>query len=509
MARDTLPIGWSGRTRVDLPLSTIHRHALITGTTGYGKSGLLLSVILGVLGQKTGTSCCIVDPKGETVEALRETFIPTLSSRFPGITPNRIVTIAPFSSHGVPLNPCARIPGLPVEVQAHHVGVLVAGLVEGFGPRMQSLLGWVVRGVIEAKGSLLDVRRVVTEDGAGGQLAMRVEDEEVRDYLLRVLPTETRATKDAIRARIEHLLLLPCLKGMLCAEGSISGADIIEAPMALVDTSGSPLGLESTAQFIGGWIFTLLASAALTRPVTPSTHPVLLVIDEWHRVAATAANDLERLLSQVRHRKVGLWLANQTLGQVAGLSPSLLTSLLTNISIQALFRPKLEDLRELDELLPVTGRKVDPDMPDRLLSKDEERRRYKSMLAKLPPRQALLVDRIAGAAQVVTTLGLPFEEAARRARLLPEAEIAAWRRGRFGVPMETLLKQARSTLTSSEAAPVARPPARRAAVPAEAVAEAGAAEAAVPVECEKTFTVDVPARPAGRARQQRLRLVLP
>lgn len=507
MPDDTLPVGWGGaggRAPVELPLTTVHRHALITGTTGYGKSGLLLSIILGLMAKRTGTGCVIVDPKGETAEAMRETFLPVLAERFPGLTPSRVVTVAPFSTYGVALNACSPIAGLPIEVQAHHVGTLVAGLVDGFGPRMASLLGWVLRGVIEARGNLLDVRRVVTEDAAGVALAARVRDEEVRDYLVRILPTETRATKDAIRARIEHLLLLPCLKAMLCAEGSISGADIIEAPVAIVDTSGSPLGMESTAQFVGGWIFTLLASAALTRPLTPTTHPVLLIIDEWHRVAATASNDLERLLSQVRHRRVGLWLANQTLGQVEGLSGSLFQSLLTNISIQALFRPKPEDMRDLDDLLPVTGRKIDPDVPDRLLSRDEERRRYKAMLAKLPPRQALLVDRVAGTAQVITTLSLPFEEAARRARALPEATITAWRRGRFGVPMEGLLRQARPTLVG------ALPPAVGGVERGGATrrAEGGAEPVLVP-EAEPMAVEVGRGGPTRRSPRERLRLVLP
>lgn len=505
MPADTLPVGWggaAGATPIALPLTTIHRHALVTGTTGYGKSGLLLSIILGLLARRAGTGCVVVDPKGETAESLREVFLPVLAERFPGLTPGRVVTVAPFSSYGVPLNACAPITGLPIEVQAHHVCTLVAGLVDGFGPRMSSLLGWVLRGVIEARGNLLDVRRVVTEDAVGVALAARVRDEEVRDYLVRILPTESRATKDAIRARIEHLLLLPYLKAMLSADGSISGSDLIEAPVSIVDTSGSPLGMESTAQFVGGWIFTLLASAALTRPLTPTTHPVLLVIDEWHRVATTASNDLERLLSQVRHKKVGLWLANQTLGQVEGLSSSLFQSLLTNISIQALFRPKPEDMRDLDDLLPVTGRKVDPDMPDRLLGRDEEKRRYKAMLAKLPPRQALLVDRVAGTAQVITTLGLPFEEAGRRARALPEAELTAWRRGRFGVPMAELLRQARPTLLGA-------PPAR-----AEGVERGEVPRREAGPELESVPTVEHAegerVRPTSRRpARERLRLVLP
>lgn len=498
-AADVLPVGWRGegasRSPLTLPLNTIHRHGLVTGTTGYGKTGFLLSVILGLLSGRSRTGIVVVDPKGETVELLRERFLPTLCERFPELAPERLVTVAPFGRFGVRLNPCARVPGLPIEVQAHHVGELVAGLVDGMGPRMSSALGWVLRAVIEAGGSLLDVRAALVDPVAAQSLALRVRDEEVRDYLLRTLSRESQATKDALRARIEHLLLLPALKGALCAEGSVSGADLIEAPMTLVDLSGSPLGMESTAQFVGGHVFMLLAAAALMRPVTAATHPVLLVVDEWHRIAVTAADDLERLLSQVRHRRVGLWLANQTLGQVSALSQGLLQSLITNVSIQALFRPKPEDLKDLDDLLPITGRKVDPDLPDRLLPVEEERRRYKATLSRLPPRQALLVDRVAGKAEVVSTLSLPFEEARRRAERLGGAALEPWRRGRFGVPFEGLLAEARRTVSlPPSAAPSGAPPAVPAAEP--------------PPQAPPT-AVPAPAPRKGRGGRERLRLVVP
>lgn len=514
---DSLEIGWAGQRQVRLPLGTIQRHALVTGTTGYGKSGLLLSVQLGLLRNYPETGIILVDPKGETSQALTQQFLPALGERLPGMRPNRIVTVAPFGRYGVPLNPCARIVGLPIEVQAYHVCTLVGGLVEGFGQRMTSCLAWITRGIIEAGGSFADLRQVVSDDQAAGALAGRVADPEVRDYLVRILPTESRATRDAIRARIEYLLLLPCLRAMLCAEGSISGSDLIEAPVALVDTSGSPLGLESTAQFVSAWIFTLLTSAALTRPVGPHTHPVILAVEEWHRVAATAAGDLERLLSQVRHRKVGLWLANQTIGQISGLNPTLFSSLLTNISVQALFRPSAEDLRHLDELLPVTGKKVNPLLPDQLLSKEEERRRYKAMLAKLPPRQCLLVDRVAGTAGVISTLSLPFDEAARRYETLPAATREAWCRGRFGVPIETLLLQARSTLPLQAVAipPVSAPAPKLALTLAPILAEVPDLNKAPSAMPEGDAVPSTGLAPSPRApktpkpKQAPLRLVLP
>lgn len=506
-ADEGIAVGWRGeqgaRTLVHVPPGTLHRHMLVTGTTGYGKTGFLLSLILGLLSRRARTGIVVVDPKGETVQLLRDQFLPVLCERSAGLAPEQVVTVSPFGGASVRLDPCARVPGLAVEVQAHCAGQLLAGMVDGVGPRMASCLSWLLRAAIEAGGSLLDVRAALVEPEAACAMAHHVREEEVRHYLLATLARESQATREALRARIDHLLLLPQLKAMLCARGSLSGSEMIEAQVTLVDLSGSPLGMEATARFVGGWIFTLLTAAALNRTVREDTHPVLIAIDEWHRIANTGADDLERLLSQVRFKRVALALANQSLGQISSLSMSLLQSLITNVSLQALFRPAPEDLRDLDDLLPVTGRKIDPDLPDRLLSLEDEKRRYKSALSRLPPRQALFVDRVAGKAEVVTTLSLPFEEARRRASMLPASTLEAWARGRAGVPFERLLGEARRTVSLP--------------VEPEVRAEQGAGAARASVEVVAPEAEEA-ARPApepraapsrSRAGRTRLRLVVP
>jgi hypothetical protein len=165
----------------------------------------------------------------------------------------------------------------------------------------------------------------------------------------------------------------------------------------------------------------------------------MFIIDEWQVVAGKSATELERTLAQARFRQVNLVLANQTLGQIN--DTSLLRSLLCNISVSWSFRPAEKDIEHVLPLLPVTGRCIDPERPDQMLSKEAERKRLLERLTKLPPRQALLSDLVAGRAEIIRTLSVPYDEAKRRSgEVAPEIREAC-RRGRFGIPFPELQRQ--------------------------------------------------------------------
>lgn len=452
MKEKNFPVGWavtSGEERLlTLPLSTVLRNTLVTGCTGWGKSGALLSVILTALTKFRPVGVVLVDCKGETAAEFTENFLPALAEAYPHLDPGKVAMVKPFGrGYGIPLNPLYPIAGLDAPVQAHIVATLIADLAEGnLGPRMKSLLSSLCQVGIVARLTLLDLLGMLREPAKVSAVAARIADEELRNYLTMVFPSEPQASKDALRARLEWLLLLPEIRAMLCAPTAVSGSDLLEAPLTVVDLGGDvPLGFLPLATFVGSYLTTILTTAVFCRK-TPA-HPVMFVIDEWQVVIGKSAAELERMLSQCRFRLVSLTLANQTLGQVT--DASLLRSLLTNISVHWAFRPGEKDIDHLVQLLPVTGRSIDPEHPDQFLSKDAERRRILERLAKLPPRHALLADLVGGRAEIIRTLAVPYAEAKRRAAAVPETLRDACRRGRFGVPFNELLSLSERQDTSS------------------------------------------------------------
>ncbi|MBI2373845.1 MAG: hypothetical protein HYV07_07600 [Deltaproteobacteria bacterium] len=447
----SLPVGWSasGENKVlRLPLSTLYGHALVTGASGWGKSGFLLSQVLAHQGRRERTNLFVVDPKGDLVPEIRDRFAPALHASGAFASPEKINVVAPFGAYMTPLNPLSRIEGLEPEVQANLAVELLETLADGgLHARMRTIASWVLRAVIELQGSLLDVHKILCDETFRLSVAGRMSDPQVRTYLAEIFDSETTSSIAALRSRLEWLLLVPKVRASLCAKGCVRMDELLESPLTLVDLSGAPQGFVGLSKFFGAMFMSLLVAGALSRKVSESSSPVLCVVDEWQELIRGSAFEFERFLSLARFKKIGLWLANQTVEQVQSVSKSLLASVIQNVSIHVAFRPDPSDVKHLLALIPSTGRVVDPKFPDRLLSQADEKDRLIEVLQKLPKRHALLGDLVARRAHFIRTLAIPFAEAEARAKTLSPEVIERFRRGRVAVPYAEVIEKSRTNDT--------------------------------------------------------------
>ncbi len=434
-----IDLGWTlGGKRLSVPLSTILRHAWITGTSGWGKSAFLQAIFQEVGVRAPGVRRLLLDAKGSTADEIME-FLLAGAAGYRHLAPEDVTVVAPFSSYGVALNPLIPIDGLSPEVQANLVCNLIAGLIEGVGQRQVGLLQWLVRAALAAHGSLSDVLAMLREERARLAIAAKIPDAEVRNWLLSGFEQEPRSSISALRSRLEWLLLLPSLRGMLTCGNCLRGPDLIESPLTIVNLSGAPQGMAQLSRFVGGFLVQLVTAAVFSRPVQESSPHVLFAADEWQELlAAGATEDFERLLALGRFKKVAVWCINQAAGaQLLGEGSALVGTLISNISLHVAFRPQPEHIRHLTALLPVTGRKVAPP-GDRLFSVADERRMLLEELSRLPVRHALVGDFVEGQARIIKTLSVPFAQARARAGAATEQAREAFARGRFGIPMAEL-----------------------------------------------------------------------
>lgn len=442
MSRPTVRIGWAlgeeGGRDVRVPQDQAFRHTLCMGKSGSGKTYWILAMLAQILARPGNCVTCI-DPKGETVLSLL--WLLQCLERTPRMHPRDVCVIAPWSGYGVPLNPLAPTPGLEPATQAAVVVSLLDDLSDGgLGPRMTNIARWLVRGVMELGGSLLDVHALLVDEDLAPRVALRMRDPELRTYLAHTFPKEPSASRESIRARIENLLALPAARAMLCAEGSIEGSVLLESPLTLVNLGAGRMGAQRVARFMGSWIFTLITTAIFSRDQGRKLLPAYVVIDEWAQLAKVAAEDIEDVLSRSRSVGVSLTLANQYPGQVRAVSQALWEGVQANVALEVLFRPDAESVRHVDAALPVTGRMVDPQRPDRLLSESDEKRLLLRQLGNLQPRQALFVNHLAGTpAELVSTFTVPIARAKAAWDALTAAERDAWWRGRYGVPLADLI----------------------------------------------------------------------
>lgn len=452
-----LPVGWVAGRREAIPylqpVSTLTKHLLFTGPTGGGKSFAILSLLLGLVTRYPDVGIVLIDPKSETAQTWL-LFLETLADRYPHLRPDRLVTANPFGRWTLPCDPLAVIPGLSPEIQSSIVCSTVDGLVDGgLGQRAKGILSWLCRVAIALKANLLDVVLWLRDDSARRGAAGRLSDPELQGYLLHLEVQEPRASMDSLRSRLEWILLLPEVRAALCAGESVGGSTLLESPLTVADFGNAPLGFSALNKLFSSLYFQLLAAAILSRPVTPSTRPVIVVIDEIQEVIASCYPEVQRLLCLARARKVGLWSATQSLASLTQVSSGLVDIFTTNVALHIAFHPDATTIKNVLPYLPVTGQRIDPMHPDTLLSPEAERRHMVETIARLPPRHALVVDTIAGRAEAIRTLSLPIDEARQRAERLSTTTRDRWERGRLGRPMAELLRAAQSTSVPDEPAP--------------------------------------------------------
>jgi len=443
------------RTGTGKPLrfgsSEVLKHTLILGKSGSGKTMQALVLALQLLASLCA-NITILDLKGETCDVIRQLLL-ELDRR--SVLPRDILAFSFSRGAFLPLDPLVPIPGMEVAVQASIVVDLLSGLSDGFGPRMVNIARSLVAAVMAARGSLLDVRALLVDERVAPWLATQVADPELRQYLSLVFPNEPAASKDSLRARLDNLLALPAVRGMLTCGKSTPAAAFLSSPLALIDLGGAGMGSKAIATFVGSWIFTLLATAIYARdPRTKPRHSWIL-IDEWQRLAAHMADEIEDILATARSNRVSLTLANQYAAQISAVSPALWEGVRTNVALEILFRPEPADLQHLGHVLPVTGRMVDSARPDRLLSTADEQRRLVRDLSNLKPREALVVSHLSGEpACVIRTPTLPLAEAEAAWNALSPGEQARWTFGSSAVPASALVPRRLPV-------PVAVPPAPR------------------------------------------------
>lgn len=433
-----------------LPLAAstlVEAHSAQVGGTGSGKTGFLIGRVMTLLSCLPGrVHVCVLDGKGEAARDLLGTFAPAIAHESWGLKADQIGVCSPWKDGcHVGLNLLARQPGMPVDVQASQASRAIQRLVgDNFGQRMAPMIMMVLRAVIELKGSLHDVLRILEDDEIGIAVGRRVRDPDVRRYLIEVLPREPAATKAALRARLVGLLGLRAMRAMLCSRESITGVDFINSRLSIIDLGGAPPGHADLSMWLGTWIFNIITSAILNRPDEPGRPQLCLFVDEFHHLIHSHA-DLEQLLTMARWKDTSVHLTTQSLAQVQ--NQRLIQTALANIGMFVAFRPRPEDLHHFGHLISGRGHVVDPELPDRLLEPSRQTQLWTTRLRALPPRYAWLVDLSQGGeSHIIRSLELPYQRARQISERLSAEQRHAFWRGKFGKTVEELESDAATAL---------------------------------------------------------------
>lgn len=409
----------------------------LTGSSGSGKSYLVLALLLQALTDATHpTSILVADFKGELAALLLDTVLPAIAHMRAGQEVlSRLRVIRPFDPDFLPaLNVTLAEPGVPREAQAEAIAHALEDAVgSDLGSRMLHLYRRLVSLAIELELPLLVVLDWLQDPRRFAQDARRSRDPALRTYASSVLPRESKASIAALLARFDAFTFHRTTRLMLAAPTCVSFGDALaEAPsLAVLDFGNAPAGAERLSRFFGGLLLGRLIRSLLTRPVTDDRPPALVVMDEWQEGLRGAhdADAFTRLLTLVRYRRVGVVLANQ---QVAQLDPKVVSILRTNTSHEAAFRAGYQDARAFAHALA---------LPPGTRRPSEARQALVEELTRLETREYLFWPKGSLRAQRVRSPRVDLAGLERRAAAAPEEVRRFIRQGIVALPREDLEAQ--------------------------------------------------------------------
>lgn len=336
---------------IGLPIDEfLNGHSWVTGSTGAGKTFLVLGLLLQLLEQEVCT-LVVVDMKGELTQILLELGLPALSTRMGPRLLQNLRIIQPFGKHLPSLRITEPEVGVPREIQAFNLAASIGdALGDEMGARMHRVYLRLVLLAIELRLPLTEIARWLESPARFAREARRSADPVLREYGTTVFPREHPATLRSLASRADVFLFLPEVRAALCAPTCVSLPDALEKGITVIDLGNPPAGAERAQRFWAGILLGRLTRSILSRPVRPDSRRTLVVIEEFQEGVGRAPEQFSRLLALARFKRVSLLLANQ---QVAQLDRNLVKLLRTNTAVEAAFRCNLDDAKNIGHALPV------------------------------------------------------------------------------------------------------------------------------------------------------------
>lgn len=440
--------GWLGVSTRKL----VGEHGLIAGGTGSGKTVAVVTLISQLL--RDGVSLVLFDAKGETVDLLLTVLLPALAAADPDANlAGRVRVIRPFDPEfSPPLNLLAPEPGVtPAEQAFSVVSAIEEGLADPFGIRMHHIAVRLVALGIELGVTLPRVLQWVRYPAAFARDAQRSSDPSLREYGRVGWAQETRASLEAVAARLDALLLVPSVREAVAAEGGPDFASVLREPGSItaISTGDPPVGSERVARFWSSALFGSLCRAILSRAVDARTPPVVVVGEEIQECLGGAqATLLGRFLATARHKRAAIWVTGQSRSQLAAVDPGLVQALRANIGYQLQFRSSPEDAEAFAHALPVATTARRPAEVRRELVRD---------VTMLRRREAYLWMRSAGLHAVrIRTPRVDLVGLREQASCCDPATRLAIRRGLWAMPRAELRQRALAAIaeTAGPAPPI-------------------------------------------------------
>jgi hypothetical protein len=382
---------------IRLPSDELCTNWLVQGIPGVGKTSFVLSIVsrmlregapVGVIDCKAGFYDAALDWAGAVAYALPE---PARSEFI-----QRLVVINPFSETLVPLNICRVMPGTSPEVQAYEMALAFERLFDdSIGFQMANILKHLLLLLMEAELSLVEAPLVMQNELLRNILVNRSQHQQVKDFFSGTFSTVPAGSKDAIRARLDSLILPENLLLMLGADELISFKQILDRGDPFFIFLGKGEGVpEDQVDVIGSFLMQLLFQGAFAGK-NYGRRPVQVVCDEFFHLLEAPGLEKRFKTALTTLRSFGVTLSF-VMHEFSQISVPLREAMLGSCNVTALFRTSSRNAYYFGDFLP----EVDPEIVEQALARTgkpphraEVKHQLTARLQQLPDRHCYWYDR--------------------------------------------------------------------------------------------------------------------
>ncbi|KAB2879093.1 type IV secretion system DNA-binding domain-containing protein [bacterium] len=315
------------------------KHIHICGSTGSGKSHLLLNLIIHDM--ERGEGLAVLDPHGDLVDEI-----------ISHVPENRIKDIILFD----PGNPEYTIGLNILEAQTEtDRNVIASDLVAAFkrlstswGDQMSAVFGNAVQAFVENEkiGSLLDLRMFLINKEYRETFLETVRDEEIRYFWKNEYPLLKGNTLASILTRLDTFFRPKIIRRIIEKREGLDFKQIInEKKIFIAKLSHGLIGKENSS-LLGSLLVSKIHQAVLSRQTESHRSNFWLYIDEFQDFITPT---MSAVLSGARKFNLGLILAHQGLRQLWDADTELAHSVITNAGTRVYFRLSEFDAEKVQE----------------------------------------------------------------------------------------------------------------------------------------------------------------
>ncbi len=305
------------------------RHIHLIGSSGSGKSNLMLNLIK--QDAENGQGLCVIDPHGDLID--------DVIAHLPERRIKDVVLFDPADAEfPVGFNILKANSELEKTLLSSDLVAVFRRMSTSWGDVMDSVLANAILAFVESTrgGTLFDLKRFLIEKDFRNDFLNTVDDEAIKYFWRNEFPLIVGKPQSSILIRLDTFLRQKLIRNIVCQkENKIDFRRVMdERKILLVKLSQGAIG-EENAYLLGTLLVSKLYQTALSRQDTQNRPFFSCYLDEFHHFITPS---MESVLSGVRKYNLGLVLAHQEFRQLQSRNAEVASSVLSNCYTRICFR---------------------------------------------------------------------------------------------------------------------------------------------------------------------------